>query len=115
MTRVTEYVPQIVDFVKVIVDKGLAYASNGSVYLSIDAFKAAGHTYRKLKPFSGDTSEADMAEGEGAIGSEVADKKNKNDFALWKASKPGEPSWESPWGNGRPGWHIECSVRIFTD
>jgi cysteinyl-tRNA synthetase len=110
MTRVTEYVPQIVDFVKAIVDKGLAYDSNGSVYLSIDAFKAAGHTYRKLKPFAGDTSEADMAEGEGAIGTEASDKKNKNDFALWKASKPGEPSWESPWGSGRPGWHIECSV-----
>ncbi len=55
-----------------------------------DAFKAAGHTYRKLKPFAGDTSDADMAEGEGAIGSEAGDKKNKNDFALWKCSKPGE-------------------------
>eukprot|EP00615_Pteridomonas_danica_P006089 CAMPEP_0114338302 /NCGR_PEP_ID=MMETSP0101-20121206/6947_1 /TAXON_ID=38822 ORGANISM="Pteridomonas danica, Strain PT" /NCGR_SAMPLE_ID=MMETSP0101 /ASSEMBLY_ACC=CAM_ASM_000211 /LENGTH=702 /DNA_ID=CAMNT_0001470841 /DNA_START=387 /DNA_END=2495 /DNA_ORIENTATION=+ len=110
MTRVTEYIVEIVAFVNTIVEKGLAYSSNGSVYLSIDAFKAAGHTYRKLKPFVGDTSDADMAEGEGAIGSEATDKKNKNDFALWKASKPGEPSWESPWGSGRPGWHIECSV-----
>jgi len=110
LTRVTEYVPQIAAFVKAIQDKGLAYASNGSVYLSIDAFKKAGHTYRKLKPFSGDTSEADMAEGEGSLGSEATDKKHKNDFALWKASKDGEPWWESPWGKGRPGWHIECSV-----
>mmetsp|Transcript_82660 Transcript_82660/g.233652 ORF Transcript_82660/g.233652 Transcript_82660/m.233652 type:complete len:538 (-) Transcript_82660:49-1662(-) len=110
LTRVTEYVVQIVDFVARIVEKGLAYASNGSVYLSIDAFKQAGHTYRKLKPFSGITSEEDMAEGEGALGSEASEKRHPNDFALWKASKPGEPEWESPWGAGRPGWHIECSV-----
>jgi len=110
MTRVTEYVGDIVRFVEAIVGKGLAYAANGSVYLSIDGFKQAGHTYRKLKPFAGDTSEADMAEGEGAIGTEAGDKKHPNDFALWKASKPGEPSWPSPWGSGRPGWHIECSV-----
>ena len=51
-----------------------------------------------------------MAEGEGSLGSEATDKKHKNDFALWKASKDGEPWWESPWGKGRPGWHIECSV-----
>ena len=51
-----------------------------------------------------------MAEGEGELAAEASEKKNANDFALWKASKPGEPSWESPWGGGRPGWHIECSV-----
>ena len=107
----TEYVSEIAAFVAKIVAKGLGYAANGSVYLSIDAFKAAGHSYRKLKPFSGDTSEADMAEGEGAIGAgDASEKRNKNDFALWKKSKPGEPSWPSPWGQGRPGWHIECSV-----
>jgi len=111
VTRVTEYVGRIAKFVETIVDKGLAYEANGSVYLSIDAFKAAGHSYRKLKPFAGDTSEADMAEGEGAIGdASAAHKKHKNDFALWKASKPGEPWWTSRWGKGRPGWHIECSV-----
>jgi len=110
LTRVTEYVEKIVAFVAAIVDKGLAYESNGSVYLSIDAFKDAGHSYRKLSPFSGDTSEADMAEGEGAIGTDASDKRNPNDFALWKKSKPGEPEWLSPWGKGRPGWHIECSV-----
>ena len=134
MTRVTEYVPKIVDFVQKIMDKGLAYAANGSVYLDIGAFKDQGHHYRKLVPFSGETSgnapllashfhahqrgpndarllaEADMAEGEGELAAEASEKKNANDFALWKASKPGEPSWESPWGGGRPGWHIECSV-----
>ena len=51
-----------------------------------------------------------MAEGEGALGGEAAEKRHKNDFALWKSSKPGEPAWDSPWGRGRPGWHIECSV-----
>ncbi len=111
MTRVTEYVPQIVDFVQKIVDKGLAYkGASGSVYLDIDAFKTQGHHYRKLSPFSGETSAADMAEGEGELASEASEKKNPNDFALWKNSKPGEPAWPSPWGEGRPGWHIECSV-----
>eukprot|EP00039_Didymoeca_costata_P009443 m.125010 g.125010 ORF g.125010 m.125010 type:complete len:859 (+) comp14484_c0_seq6:31-2607(+) len=107
LTRVTEYVPQIVDFVRRIEAKGLAYAVKGSVYLSIEAFKKAGHSYRKLSP-GGDTSAEDMAESEGDLG-ETGEKKHKNDFALWKASKPGEPAWESPWGLGRPGWHIECS------
>ena len=51
-----------------------------------------------------------LAEGEGDLSSEGQEKKSPNDFALWKCSKPGEPSWESPWGLGRPGWHIECSV-----
>ena len=61
-------------------------------------------------PFAGDTSAADMEEGEGALAADASEKRSPNDFALWKASKVGEPSWESPWGKGRPGWHIECSV-----
>ena len=120
LTRVTEYVPQIIAFVETIIEKGLAYKSNGSVYLSLDAFHAAGHNYRKLNPAGpggGATSEAEMAEGEGALSSNnnnnnngTTEKRNPNDFALWKASKSGEPAWESPFGPGRPGWHIECSV-----
>ena len=110
LTRVTEYVDKIKEFVGRIIEKGLAYEANGSVYLSIEAFKAAGHDYRKLKPDAGDTTEREMAEGEGALGGGGSEKRHQNDFALWKASKPGEPSWESPWGGGRPGWHIECSV-----
>ncbi|KAJ9467365.1 putative cysteine--tRNA ligase [Diplonema papillatum] len=109
LTRVTEYVPNIIDFIKKIVDKGLAYESEGSVYLSIDDFKNAGHTYKKLRPGKDDTTEDEMVEGEGALAAE-GQKKNPNDFALWKKSKSGEPFWESPWGKGRPGWHIECSV-----
>mmetsp|Transcript_21159 Transcript_21159/g.38307 ORF Transcript_21159/g.38307 Transcript_21159/m.38307 type:complete len:803 (-) Transcript_21159:92-2500(-) len=114
LTRVTEYVPQIIAFVEKIIGKGLAYKSNGSVYLSLDAFQAAGHNYRKLNPAGpgGEaTSAAEMAEGEGALGGgESSEKRNPNDFALWKASKAGEPAWDSSFGPGRPGWHIECSV-----
>jgi len=114
LTRVTEYVPKIVAFVEKIIAKGMAYESNGSVYLSLDAFQAAGHNYRKLNPAGpggAATTAAEMAEGEGALGGGGgSEKRNPNDFALWKASKAGEPAWESPFGPGRPGWHIECSV-----
>ncbi|VEU37893.1 unnamed protein product [Pseudo-nitzschia multistriata] len=109
VTRVTEYVPQIVDFIQKIIDNGCAYESKGSVYFNTNDFKSVGHEYRKLKP-GVDTTAEEMAEGEGALASGDTEKKHPNDFALWKASKPGEPSWESPWGPGRPGWHIECSV-----
>lgn len=109
ITRVTEYVPQIVDYIKGIVDNGFGYASNGSVYFDTNAFKNKGYDYRKLKP-GVDTSAEEMAEGEGALAGGGSEKRHPNDFALWKASKPGEPSWESEWGPGRPGWHIECSV-----
>mmetsp|Transcript_31478 Transcript_31478/g.76240 ORF Transcript_31478/g.76240 Transcript_31478/m.76240 type:complete len:1292 (+) Transcript_31478:79-3954(+) len=109
ITRVTEYVPQIVDYVKGIIDNGCAYESNGSVYFDTNSFKAKGFDYRKLKPGEETTAE-EMAEGEGALAGGASEKKHQNDFALWKASKPGEPSWDSPWGPGRPGWHIECSA-----
>mmetsp|Transcript_25766 Transcript_25766/g.55651 ORF Transcript_25766/g.55651 Transcript_25766/m.55651 type:complete len:799 (-) Transcript_25766:74-2470(-) len=118
LTRVTEYVPHIIAFVEKIIDNGFAYKSNGSVYLDLDAFQAAKHNYRKLSPAGpggAATSAAEMAEGEGALGGgEASEKRNPNDFALWKASKAGEPAWESPFGPGRPGWHIECSV-VATD
>jgi len=81
LTRVTEHVPDIVDFVQKIVSKGLAYASNGSVYLDIEAFRKAGHHYRKLKPGTV-TSKEDMAESEGDLGGGASEKKHENDFAL---------------------------------
>lgn len=110
VTRVTEYVPQIVEYIQGIVDNGCAYESNGSVYFNTNDFKSKGYDYRKLKPGVNTTAE-EMAEGEGALaGGGDTEKQHPNDFALWKSSKPGEPSWESPWGPGRPGWHIECSV-----
>jgi len=114
LTRVTEYVPQIIAFVEKIIAKGMAYKSNGSVYLDLDALQTAGHNYRKLNPAGpggAATTAAEMAEGEGALADGGSgEKRSPNDFALWKASKAGEPAWESPFGPGRPGWHIECSV-----
>lgn len=109
VTRVTEFVPEIVEYIQGIIANGFGYESNGSVYFDTNQFKGEGYDYRKLKP-GVDTSAEEMAEGEGALAGGDSEKRHPNDFALWKASKPGEPSWESPWGAGRPGWHIECSV-----
>lgn len=113
VTRVTEYVPAITEFVKKIIDKGIGYESNGSVYFDIGKFKET-NSYPKLRPLpkekAAGLSAAEMAEGEGDLAGEAGEKRHPHDFAVWKASKAGEPKWESPWGNGRPGWHIECSV-----
>lgn len=109
LTRVTEYVPEIVSFVEGIVKNGYGYEVEGSVYFDTLAFdRADNHSYAKLEPWSKGNSEL-LEEGEGAL-SVATGRRSPADFALWKASKPGEPSWPSPWGPGRPGWHIECSV-----
>lgn len=112
ITRVSEFVPEIVVFIQKIIDNGFAYASNGSVYFSTKQFEAdPNHEYAKLEPQNKKNWDLIM-EGEGALGAEDAakDKKDQTDFALWKKSKEGEPFWDSPWGKGRPGWHIECSA-----
>uniref|UniRef100_T1KNQ3 Cysteine--tRNA ligase, cytoplasmic n=2 Tax=Tetranychus urticae TaxID=32264 RepID=T1KNQ3_TETUR len=113
LTRVSEYVPQIVDYIEKIIKNGYAYESNQSVYFDTIKFSSSPkHEYAKLVPEAVGDLKA-LSEGEGVLstgGDSVKDKKHPNDFALWKKSKPGEPSWESPWGKGRPGWHIECSV-----
>ncbi|XP_075549954.1 cysteine--tRNA ligase, cytoplasmic [Dermacentor variabilis] len=111
VTRVSEYVPEIVDYVTKIIDCGFAYVSNGSVYFDTARFDAdPKHFYAKLVPEAYGDQKA-LKEGEGALNVAGEDeKRSANDFALWKASKPGEPAWDSPWGPGRPGWHIECSV-----
>lgn len=113
VTRVSEFLPEIIEYIKVLVDKGIAYAAGGSVYFSTKDFEAAGHKYGKLMPEQIGNSDL-LAEGEGALVVND-DKRSGNDFVLWKKTKEHadgmfEPSWESPWGPGRPGWHIECSV-----
>ncbi|XP_070558750.1 cysteine--tRNA ligase, cytoplasmic-like [Ptychodera flava] len=113
LTRVSEYIPEVIEYVKKIIDNGYAYESNGSVYFSVSTFDSAeNHSYAKLVPEGVGDSKA-LQEGEGDLSitqDRLDEKKSPNDFAVWKASKPGEPAWDSPWGKGRPGWHIECSV-----
>ncbi|KAG9117692.1 hypothetical protein FRC07_007353 [Ceratobasidium sp. 392] len=115
LTRVTEYVPEIVSFVEKIVERGWAYEAGGSVYFDVRAYDGVRskdadweHIYAKLQPHSKNNT-ALLEEGEGAL-STGDTKRSPADFALWKRSKPGEPEWPSVWGPGRPGWHIECSV-----
>jgi cysteinyl-tRNA synthetase len=99
--KATEHISHIIEFVKKLIDKGKAYAvDDGNVYFSIEAFEHYGR-------LSGRNPE-DMRAGARIAVEEK--KKNPLDFTLWKPAKPGEPYWESPWGNGRPGWHIECSA-----
>lgn len=110
VTRVTEFGPQIVNFVRKVQVNGFAYTtSDGSVYFDIEAFEAAKNTYARLEPWNRDNKVL-QADGEGSLTKTTSEKRSGSDFALWKASKPGEPSWPSPWGSGRPGWHIECSA-----
>ena len=97
----TEYVEQMLDFIGDLVDRGAAYAIEGKgVYFSVAAHARYGDLI-------GRTPE-ELREGAGARVEVDADKADPLDFALWKAAKPGEPVWDSPWGTGRPGWHIEC-------
>lgn len=110
-TRVSEYIPDIIDYVDKIVENGFAYKTgDGSIYFDTAKFENdSAHVYAKLQPWNkGDLSL--INDGEGSLSTNQQSKKNPADFALWKASKPGEPSWPSKWGEGRPGWHIECSV-----
>ncbi len=99
MPRATEHMAGIITFIEDLIAKGNAYAVEGDVFF--DVAKDPG--YGKLSNRS-----ADEQQGEG--GGAASKKRNSGDFALWKSAKPGEPSWESPWGAGRPGWHIECSA-----
>ncbi|XP_076311984.1 cysteine--tRNA ligase, cytoplasmic isoform X2 [Tachypleus tridentatus] len=113
VTRVSEYVPEIVAYIQKIIENGMAYESRGSVYFDTGKFdQTPNHHYAKLVPEAyGDNQALEEGEGDLSISdNKLNEKKSPNDFALWKSSKPGEPSWDSPWGKGRPGWHIECSV-----
>jgi len=100
--RVTEEIPEIIEMVAQLIDGGHAYENDGTVYFDVASFPS----YGKLSKKNIDDLEA------GARVEVEAGKKNPMDFVLWKPAKPGEPSWESPWGSGRPGWHIECSAMV---
>ena len=100
--RATEYIDDIIDFIKQLVEKGYAYEVEGDVYFHTKKFA----DYGKLSGQNIDDLQA------GARISVDERKRDTMDFAIWKAQKPGEPAWESPWGLGRPGWHIECSCMV---
>ena len=98
--RATEHIPEMVALIEELIETGHAYPSGGDVYFAVRSFGRYGALSRH---------ELDDLRAGDRI--EPGDKKRDPlDFALWKASKPGEPSWDSPWGQGRPGWHIECSA-----
>jgi cysteinyl-tRNA synthetase len=98
--RATDYIKEIITIVKTLVDKGVAYEVGGDVYFEVEKFDG----YGKL-------SKRNLDDLRAGARIEVDERKvNPLDFALWKSSKPDEPAWDSPWGKGRPGWHIECSA-----
>ena len=98
--RATEHMPEILEMIRTILDKGFAYQVDGDVYYRVSAF-----------PEYGQLSKRHLDDMQAGARVEVDERKqDPMDFALWKAAKPGEPAWESPWGPGRPGWHIECSA-----
>jgi cysteinyl-tRNA synthetase len=100
-TYVTEYMPKIIAMVQTLIDKGHAYESGGDVFYAVNTFPRYGR-------LSHQTEEETLIAG--ARIEPDPKKRDPRDFALWKAAKPSEPAWESPWGPGRPGWHIECST-----
>jgi cysteinyl-tRNA synthetase len=101
--KATEYIPIMQIMIKKLIDDGRAYALDGDVYYSVETFEGYGKLSGKILE--------DLVAGKRV---DVSDKKKSPlDFVLWKASKPGEPKWASPWGEGRPGWHIECSAMTY--
>lgn len=100
--KATENIPEIISIISTLVEKGYAYETQGDVYFSTNKFAEYGKlSHQPLE---------DLESGARIMAGEL--KKEPMDFALWKAAKPDEPSWESPWGRGRPGWHIECSAMV---
>ncbi len=101
--RATEHIDQMLDVVQELIEKGYAYENEGSVYFDISAYP----NYGKL---SGIVPEEQETREFGRLDRDEYERDDARDFVLWKAAKPDEPSWESPWGPGRPGWHIECTA-----
>ena len=102
--KATEHIPEMITLIQTLIHKGAAYVIDGSVYYRVNAFSEYGKlSHRKPEDLqAGARVEIDKR------------KEDPRDFDLWKAAKPGEPYWDSPWGNGRPGWHIECSAMAMT-
>jgi cysteinyl-tRNA synthetase len=96
--RATGHVPQMIELMQRLIDGGHAYAADGDVYFAVRSFPGYGELSHQRPD--------DLNQGEGDSGA----KRDPLDFTLWKAAKPGEPSWPTPWGPGRPGWHLECSA-----
>ncbi|WP_179395848.1 cysteine--tRNA ligase [Lacticaseibacillus absianus] len=106
--RASEMIPEIIAFIQVLIDKGYAYAVDGDVYYRARKFKHYGALANK------NIDELEQGASQHTATAETARKEDPIDFALWKGAKPEEISWPSPWGAGRPGWHIECSVMSTT-
>lgn len=99
--KATEHIEDMLRIIEGLVESGAAYVSEGDVYFDVSKYPGYGELSGRVLEDQQVTSQCDI---------EMERKNNPNDFALWKSSKPGEPSWDSPWGPGRPGWHIECST-----
>ena len=106
--RASEMIPEIITFVADLIKKGYAYEADGDVYYRARKFAHYGELSNK------NVDELEQGASQHVADAETARKEDPIDFALWKAAKPGEISWDSPWGAGRPGWHIECSVMSTT-
>ena len=113
VARVSEHIEEIVDFIRTICDNGHGYEADDGVYFDCDSLRVAGHgSYGALA-----RSAADVSSASSTVSKNLAhrEKKNRRDFALWKKTDPSTtPGWDSPWGFGRPGWHIECSAMTHT-
>ncbi|GGO87170.1 cysteine--tRNA ligase [Wenjunlia tyrosinilytica] len=99
--RATGHVPEMIEMMRELIERGHAYESEGNVYFDVRSFPG----YLDLS--NQELENLRQPESEGELG-----KRDQRDFAMWKAAKPGEPSWETPWGRGRPGWHLECSAMV---
>ncbi|WP_281837374.1 cysteine--tRNA ligase [Propionigenium maris] len=102
--RATQYIGEMIKIIKDLENKGFAYESQGDVYFNVEAYK------EKYGELSGKNIDDLKSGASGRTGAEASVKRSSVDFALWKSAKEGEPAWGSPWGQGRPGWHIECSA-----
>jgi cysteinyl-tRNA synthetase len=98
--KATEHIQEMLDLIQMLMDKGVAYTTERGVWFDVSKFKEYGKLSGRV---TDDENTEHRVEQDG-------EKRNPQDFALWKSSKPGEPEWDSPWGKGRPGWHIECSA-----